>query len=48
MKQFLEFKKKNTIYPVLFCLNGTQVCIFLCVILWFFQENIAVSEEKFM
>ena len=47
MKQFLEFKKKKPIYPGLFCLNGTQVCIFLCVILWFFQL-IAVSEEKFM
>ena len=31
-----------------FCLNGTQVCIFLCVILWFFQENIAVSGGKIM
>ena len=26
----------------------TQVCIFLCVISWFFQENIAVSGEKIM
>ena len=42
-----RFKKKN-ILSWHFCLNGTQVCIFFCVILWFFQENIAVSGEKFM